>query len=195
MAAGMDTSINWTFNMVDNVSGTTKQMAESQNQLAGSASAAKASMDSQNISFLAQTAAVMATYSGVRQLTSSLTELGLVSENDAVKLQKLNATLGLVAGGFQLMKGATQIIKMLTQAEIGLAAVESFRAVLNSPAKIALVGAGLGLAAGVGAALLATGGSGGGGGTTVNQTINFSGGAASDQRSVARDTFEAMGGF
>lgn len=194
--AGMDTSINWTFNMVDNVSGTTKQMADSQAQLAGNASAAKASIDSQNISFMAQTAAVMATYGGVRRLTSSLTELGLVSDGNAAKLQKLNATLGLVAGGFQLMKGATQIIKMLTQAEIGLAAVESFRAVLNNPAKIALVGAGLGLAAGVGAALLATGGgSGGGGGTTVNQSITFNGGSTQDQRTVARDTFEAMGGF
>ncbi|HOO04519.1 MAG TPA: hypothetical protein PLJ11_07360 [Methanomassiliicoccales archaeon] len=195
MAAGMDTSINWTFNMVDNVSATTKQMADSQAQLAGNASAAKASIDSQNISFIAQTTAVMATYGGVRRLTSSLTELGLVSEGDAVKLQKLNATLGLVAGGFQLMKGATQIIKMLTQAEIGLAAVESFRAVLNNPAKIALVGAGLGLAAGVGAALLATSGGGGGGGTTVNQTITFEGAATQDQRSVARETYEAMGGF
>jgi len=195
MAAGMDTSINWTFNMVDNVSATTKQMADSQAQLAGNANTAKASIDSQNISFIAQTTAVMATYGGVRRLTSSLTELGLVSEGDAVKLQKLNATLGLVAGGFQLMKGATQIIKMLTQAEIGLAAVESFRAVLNNPAKIALVGAGLGLAAGVGAALLATSGGGGGGGTTVNQTITFEGAATQDQRSVARETYEAMGGF
>lgn len=193
--AGMDTSVNWTFNMVDNVTTTTKQMADSQGQLASTAATAKASVDSQNISFIAQTAAVMATYSGMRRLTSSLTELGLVSDADAAKLAKLNATVGLVAGGFQLLKGATQIIKMLTAAEVGLAAVESFRAVLNNPAKAALVGAGIGLAAGVGTALLATSGGGGGGGTTVNQTVVFEGSQTSDQRSVSRDVFESMGGF
>jgi hypothetical protein len=181
--------------MADNVTTTTKQMADSQGQLANSAATAKASVDSQNISFIAQTAAVMATYSGMRRLTSSLTELGLVSDADAAKLAKLNATVGLVAGGFQLLKGATQIIKMLTAAEVGLAAVESFRAVLNNPAKAALVGAGIGLAAGVGTALLATSGGGGGGGTTVNQTVVFEGSQTSDQRSVARETYEAMGGF
>jgi hypothetical protein len=191
----MDTSVNWTFNMVDNVTTTTKQMADSQGQLASTAATAKASVDSQNISFIAQTAAVMATYSGMRRLTSSLTELGLVSDADAAKLAKLNATVGLVAGGFQLLKGATQIIKMLTAAEVGLAAVESFRAVLNNPAKAALVGAGIGLAAGVGTALLATSGGGGGGGTTVNQTVVFEGSQTADQRSVSRDVFESMGGF
>lgn len=193
--AGMDTDVRWNFQMVDGITSTTKQMADSQGQLANSAASAKSTVDSQNISFIAQTAAVMATYSGMRRLTSSLTELGLVSEADAAKLAKLNATVGLVAGGFQLLKGATQIIKMLTAAEVGLAAVESFRAVLNNPAKAALVGAGIGLAAGVGAALLATSGGSGGGGTTVNQTVVFEGSQTSDQRSVSRDVFESMGGF
>ena len=193
--AEMDTGVSWTFTMVDNVTTTTKQMADSQTQLSNNASAAKASVDSQNIAFIAQTAAVMAAYSGMRRLTSSLSELGLVSDNDAAKLNKMNAAVGLVAGGFQLLKGATQIIKMLTAAEVGLAAVESFRAVLNNPAKAALVGAGIGLAAGVGAALLATSGGGGGGGTTVNQTVVFEGSQTSDQRSMSRDVFESMGGF
>ena len=193
--AEMDTGVSWTFTMVDNVTTTTKQMADSQTQLSNNASAAKSSVDSQNIAFIAQTAAVMAAYSGMRRLTSSLSELGLVSDSDAAKLNKMNAAVGLVAGGFQLLKGATQIIKMLTAAEVGLAAVESFRAVLNNPAKAALVGAGIGLAAGVGAALLATSGNGGGSGTTVNQTVVFEGSQTSDQRSMSREVFESMGGF
>ena len=101
-------------------------------------------------------------------------------------------TTGLVVGGFQMMKAITPIIEGLRTAELGLAAVETFRSVLNNPAAIALVGVAAGAALGVGAMMLTNNNSNQ---TTVNQTVVFSGGESSDQRSTARATYEAMGGF
>jgi hypothetical protein len=97
-----------------------------------------------------------------------------------------------VVGGFQMMKAVTPIIEGLRTAELGLAAVETFRSVLNNPAAIALVGVAAGAALGVGAMMLTNNNSNQ---TTVNQTVVFSGGESSDQRSTARATYEAMGGF
>jgi hypothetical protein len=149
----------------------------------------------QNIAFMTQQIAVMSTYRGMTRLTSSMHELGLISDSTAAFMQKVNAAVGLVVGGFQLLRGAIQIVTMLRSATVGLAVAETYLSVLRKgPMAVALVGAGIGAAAGIGGYLL---GQGQGSSQTVNQTVNFPEGGAgtTEQRAAARDTLEIMGGL
>jgi len=136
-------------------------------------------VDSQKIAFIAQIAAISAVYGGMNMLKTSMTDLGIISEEQAKTFQKINATVGLVLGTFQLVRGAVEIVNTLKTAEIGLALVESYRAVLNNPAKIALVGAGLAATAGVGGYLVGQNNANKSNtvnnksSTTNNNTINF----------------------
>jgi len=149
--------------------------------------------DSANISFIKQIATVRALHGGLGSITSGMETLGLISDDTAAALNKVNAAVGIVAGSFQLLKAGQAILETLKVTELGLAAVETFRSVLNNPAAIAIVGMAAGAAIGAGAALYSQSSSS----TTVNQTVNFNGGSASaaDQRSTSRAVFEAAGGF
>jgi hypothetical protein len=171
---------------VDNVTPVTDKIAANQERVISAS-------DSANISFIKQIATVRALHGGLAGITSGMETLGLISDDTAASLNKVNAAVGIVAGSFQLLKAGQAILETLKVTELGLAAVETYRSVLNNPAAIALVGVAAGAAIGAGAALYANNSSS----TTVNQTVNFNGGAASvaDQRSTSRAVFEAAGGF
>jgi hypothetical protein len=128
-------------------------------------------------------------YHGMTRLTNSFTHLGLISDGTAASLERMLNMVGLVVGGFQLMKGAIKIVESLWASTAGLAIVETYRSVLNKgPAAVALAGAGLGIAAGVGGYLL------GANSTNVNQTVNFNGQTGSSSKAAARESLELMGG-
>jgi len=191
-----DQSISWTFNLIDNVTPTVENIQASQGQLAVSTQKATQTIDSQNISWLKQMAAVTATYMGMRRLTSSLIELGLVSDKDAKLLHQMTAAIGLVAGGYQLLKGGVAVINALRASTVGLAAIETYRSVLSrGPVAVGLVAAGLGIAAGVGGYFLGQSAASQTSQTQVTQNITFGGGAGrADQRATARETIAVMGG-
>jgi hypothetical protein len=158
---------------------------------------ATSSVMAQNVQWLKNMDQVTKVSSGLRRLTSGMSELGLISEQDEASLQKLNAAVGLVVGTYQLFKGVVGVVNMLRTSEIALAAVETYRSVINSKgAQLALVGVGVGAAAGI-VGYLAGQSSGGGGGSssqTVNQTVTFEGGASSDSRAMGRELLDVMGG-
>ena len=152
-----------------------------------------AGLQSQQITFIAQVTAVRAIHSGMLGITNSFQELGLINAQTANDLKMLTAAVNIVLASFQLLKGVTEIIDMLKDAEIAEAAVASYRAVLANPLAIGLVSAGLGAAAGVGAyAMMQPAPSQQ---TTVNQTVNFAGTATSDTRSAAVWFVGSDGGF
>lgn len=187
--------ISFTFTAIDNATPTLQSVANATRSVADSTENASKKVDSMNISFMTQMIAVMGVYAGIRRIGFSLHELGIMNDATMIKFQKLTAVLGLVVGTFQLLRGAQKVITALTASERGLAIVETYRAVLNSPAKAALVGLGIGLAAGVGGYLLMNAlGNGGGGGTEVTQNVTFGSYNMPDQRETARGTLQIMGG-
>lgn len=177
--------------------------ADSAQRMAATQMEAKAATDrttqavtSQNVSWLKNLAAVSALSIGMRRLTSSMTELGLISEEDERKLQKVNAAVGLVVGTYQLFKGVTAIVNALRGSVIALAAVETYRSVINSKgASLAIVGLGVGAAAaGAGYLYGQSQRAAPAPVTTVSQSIVFEQGASSEQRAMGRELLSIMGG-
>ena len=191
----MDTeTLTYVLEAVDNVTPTVDRIVDAQGNLKDSAEVAQQAIDSQSISFLKQMQVATGLHRGLGMLIRSSQTLGLINAETAKSFEMVNAAVGLVAGSFQMLKAGQQIVRALTSAELGLAAVESFRSVLHNPAMMAVVGMGIGAAAGVGAMSLMGGGGGGGSSTSVNQTIVF-GSNSSSERSMARASFDAAGGF
>ena len=191
----MDTeTLTWVLLADDQVTPVVNRIVDAQGNLKSSAEEAQKSIDSQSISFLKQMQVATGLHRGLGMLIRSSTELGLINEQTAKSFEMVNAAVGMVSGTFQMLKAAQQIVGALTSAELGLAAVESFRSVLHNPAMMAVVGMGIGAAAGVGAMSL-MGGGGGSSSTSVNQTVIFGNGSASDQRSMKKAAYEGAGGF
>jgi len=180
-------SLAYTFTAYDSLSPTLDRITAANQNLAGATSDASKSTMQQSLAFLTQVGAVTAAYAGMRRLTSSFAELGIISEQDAAAMGRLNAMVGIVVGGFQLLRGAVQIVNSLKAASAALAVVETYRAVLQKgPAAIALAGAGMGIAAGVGGYLL-------GSTNNNNQTNNFAGQANTNTKTAARESLALMG--
>lgn len=172
---------------VDGASLQAPRIAEGQRQIAESAQQAKASLDSTTLSFVAQLAAAQALKSGIDGVRQGLVALELVDDKTAKSLEKVSAATNVVIGTFQLYKGLQPVLAATKASLLSLAAVETYRSVLSSPWKLALVGAGLGAAAGIGGMLMTQNNS-----TTVEQSIVFGGGTSNDQRSMQRDMYEGM---
>jgi len=187
----MEESVTFTYRVQDNISKPSNEAADAQRQLGAQTEDTTRKTDSQRISFMTQIVAVTALHRGLSNINSGLQELGILSGGAAVFMNKLNSIVQVTAGGFQLFKGAAQIVNMLTKAEIGLATVRTYNAVLSNPARVAVAAAGLAVAGGVAGYLMG----GANKGTTVNQQVNFSGQMSqTDQRSIQRDSMEVMGG-
>jgi hypothetical protein len=174
------------------VSGDAAAASAVQKELTDNTNKATVAVDKQTLSMVAQVTAVTAVYRGLNMLSGSMTELGIISEEDAKKFNDLNAAVGLVVGTFQLFKGIVYIVQALQAAEVGLASVETYRSVLASKGTTALVAAvGIGAAAGVGGYFLGQQSSQQ---TTVNQTVNFAGQSNASQRQTAYETLDILGG-
>lgn len=185
--------VTYILEAVDGVTPVTDKVAAGQREVAAGAQQAQAAVDSASLSFVKQLAAASALRQGISGISSGLDTLGVISDDTAASLRKVSAATGVVIGGFQMLRAVTPLIEALRNAELGLAAVETFRSVLHNPAAMALVGVAAGAALGAGAMLLTNDNRSS---TTVNQTVVFSGGGETvDQRSTSRAVFEAMGGF
>jgi len=191
----MERTLTYRFEMVDNVSKVAADGTAAQTGLGAAMDATTAKQNTQTLSFLKQMTALSGLRRGFSSLTSGLVELGLVSKDQAAAFMKMNAALGIFIGTAQLIKGVIALINMMRAAEVALAGVETYRAVLKNPAMMAVAIMGIG-AAGAAAGFLAgkKSGSGGGGGTTVNQNLSFYGGDMTAHRGVARDSLSVMGG-
>ena len=191
----MDTeTLTYVLEAVDNVTPAVDRIIDAQGNLTDSTEAAQRAVDSQSISFLKQMQVATGLHRGLGMLIRSSETLGIINADTAKSFEMVNAAVGMVSGSFQMLKAAQQIVQALTSAELGLAAVESFRSVLHNPAMMAVVGMGIGAAAGVGAMSLMNNNTTNNS-STVNQTVVFGPGSSSDQRSMAKASYDAAGGF
>ena len=192
MAMGGDQQmvISYMWEVIDNISQTAEEMKARLGDLEKQNLSTKASVDSQNISWMTQVMAVTSVHRGISMLTSSMKELGLLSDKDYQTMMKFNAAVGLVVGAFNLFKGVVRIIQMVQAAEVALASVETYRTVLASPGMIAVVGTALAAAGGVAGYYMGSQGN-----TNVQQNITYSGWQSpQDRRSSAKDAMIMMGG-
>ncbi len=166
----MDREVKYTFTMVDNVSSTAQDMQDSvgkaneavkeasteQTKLRTEADATTQAFTRQEAQFVKQVAVLMSVKTAVASVTNGLISLGVVSGDDAVKLQKLNAGFQVLTGFATGIKALQAISESLKASEMGLAVIETFRSVMNSPWKAGLVGLGVGAAGGAMAAMMSS---------------------------------------
>lgn len=188
----MDEEIRYTLNLVDNISPSLARIEASQGKFASQMQMTTQQSDSQRISFLAQVGAVRSIDIGFRGLAGVIVETGLVSDKTAKSLHTVSLAVHGVSSAFQLLKGARMGLLMLHAAEVRLAGVETYRSVLLSPGKLALVGLALGASAAAAGYYAGRGSSK----TTVTNNITFSppGDTASSQREMAKGTLSIIGG-
>jgi hypothetical protein len=188
-----DGMLVYVLDAIDNVTPVTDKVSAGQDQVASAARSAQDAIDSESIAFVKQLSQVSALRHGMVSLTNGAETLGLVSDSTAKKLDMVNASAGMLVGTFQLFKAVQPILNGIKITELEIAAIETFRSVLHNPLAMAAVGVAAGAAMGVGGMMAFSNNSSNS--TNVNQTIVFGSGSSSDQRSTARASFEAMGGF
>jgi len=187
-----DIPINFTLDLVDNISATVNRVEQSVGKLDRKIDALDTSTTEQNVGFMAQVRAVRSIDMGFRGLVNVGSELGLVSGGLEKGLRGVSTAIHGVSSAFQLLKGARQVLIMLRSAEVGVATVEAFRAGLKG--KIGLVIVGLSAAAAAGGYL--AGQASTNNNTTNNTSVTFNPYAnQSDQRATARQTLDVMGAY
>ena len=127
------------------------------------------SMDRQakQIDIMTQLTTIMGMREGVSAVTGGLIGLGVVAGEDAEQLNRINAAFSLFAGAITMIKTLQAVTTTLNAVEGTGAVITAFRAAVSNPMGIALVGAGLGAAAGVAGALMLSSS------TTNNTTTNI----------------------
>jgi len=190
----MERTLTYRYEIVDNVTQVANAGTDAQGRLNASMETGISLQNTNTLAWLKQMTALSSLRRGLSGITMGLVEFGIIGKQGEAVMRKLTAGVSLFVGTAQLIKGVVAIINMLRAAEVGLAAVETYRAVLKNPAMLAVTVAGVGAAAGIGG-YLAGKNSGGGGGTTVNQNLTFVGGDASAARGMARESLEVMGGY
>jgi len=195
--ADLEFNLQYRFDMVDNVTPTSRKGMTAQKELQTTLDQTHTKMMEQTTQFISNVMALSALEGGVNALAESFVKLGIVTDEGAEKMRMVAAGVKLFTGSAQIIQGLVGVMNLLRTTEIGLAVVETFRSVLANPAKMALIGVGLGTAAGVGYWLGSEhgGGGGGGGGTSVTQNITFTNASGSDARGTARESLEIMGGY
>lgn len=196
MASNLDRSVIYTYKLESNVSEASSEISASSEEaeakvtslktsedgLQTSTKGATAALTNQQKQLAVQVTALMAVKESVSAVTSGLISMGLVSGEDAKKLQLLNAGFQTLCGFATGIKALMLINETFNLSLLKGAILSTFSAVLESPWKLALVGAGVGAAVGVAAAFGAQGGS-----TTNNTQIvieDSSGGKAATANGI-----------
>ncbi len=170
--------------------GGAEEQAAAQEHLAEATDRATQATNTQRLGFVTHMEAVRGLRIGVSSFAMSMETLGFVSDKSAEQLRKVSAGLAGIIGMYQMFRSAIWITNQLRDAEIGLAVVETFRAVLKNPAALAIVGVAGGAAIGATAAMMSRPSQ-----TQVQttQTVNFVGGETVDRRQIASDALRMMG--
>ena len=166
----LNKTIIYAFKLEDNVTSTAKSMSEAteeagkdiddlnakQQQAQMEADQTKRKLDSQQLSVLTQLTAMMGLREAVSATTSGLIGLGVVTDSQAESLNKVNAAFSIFAGAVTTLKSVQAVMTTLNGATAVNAALNAFNAVLQSPAKLAVVGLAAGAAIGAAGAYLIT---------------------------------------
>lgn len=183
MASEQDRTIIYTFQTRTNIKETTQEIKDGtdesktaleettvkQEELKTATDNTTQALTKQQGQLLAQVTTLMAVKSAVSGVTNGLIQMGLVSGEDAEKLKVVSAGLNVVCGFATGIKALALAQESFNLASLKTAIVSTYNSIIESPWKLALVGAGVGAAVGVTAALMSQSGSSSS--STVNNII------------------------
>lgn len=124
-------------------------IASSQGEAQAAIRETNAEMDVQGIKVTNQLVAIGALKGGVSAMIGGVQQLGIVSDDTAQVLGKINAAFGIMAGAAGTIKAIQGAMAALNVATAINASLNSFNAVLQNPAMLAGVGLAAGAAIGV----------------------------------------------
>ena len=127
----------------------TQAIATSQADARTEIQATSAEMDAQSSKITSQLVAIGALKGGVSAMIGGVQQLGIVSDDTAQVLGKINAAFGIMAGAAGTIKAIQGAMAALNVATAINASLNSFNAVLQNPAMLAGVGLAAGAAIGV----------------------------------------------
>ena len=178
----LNKNIVWAFTLEDNVSTAAKRMSDAasqadadldnleakQAQTRDSVDRTEQKLQSQQLTVVTQLTALMGFREAVSAVTGGIIGLGIVSDETAVNLNKINAAFSIFAGAVSTIKAVQAVMTTLNGATALNAVLNSFNAVLQSPAKLAVVGLAAGAAVGAAGAFLMTNNTTNNSSTTIN---------------------------
>lgn len=179
--------VSFSFNLVDNVTPASDRMSAAQEKLTSKAKMTTDAFDEQRIKNIETLASLNAFRSGIRQMTSSMHELGIVDDATYTSLNKVVAGITLVTSTAEAIKGLVAIMKLLRTATATNAVAAVFAAFAENPLLGAATFAGAGIAAGYMVSSLNQSTGSVSNSTTNNSTsINVYGTPSSGQRIVSQ---------
>lgn len=197
----LNKTIIYAFKLEDNVTSTARQMSQAteeagkdlddlntkQQQTQLEIDQTKKKLDTQQLSVLTQLTAIMGLREAVSATTSGLIGLGIVTDEQAEALNKLNAGFSIFAGVVTTLKSVQAVMTTLNGATAVNAALNAFNAVLQSPGKMALVGLAAGTTIGAAGAFLVTNNNSST--STTNITVD-----SSTPKQAQSEIFQVVGG-
>lgn len=181
--------IEYRFILTDNVTSTAEKATVAEEGMKKSVEDTQTAVRNTDISLIKSLTVMGAMKESVIGITNELHVLGIVEDAQYQSLRKVTAAFSLLVDGARAVKSVIAVMDTLKATEFGLAAIETYRAVLNNPAMAATAIVAAGVAGGIGGFLVA------GGGKSITQNINF--GSRSEDvhtRSAQRSAMEAAGG-
>lgn len=156
-------TVTFTYKLINNVSETAEKISqdvgsagkiveettEKEKTLSVEVDKTNAKLSNQQDVLLKQVVGFLAIGRSVSMISSSLKTMGLISDETALKLQKIVAGFQLINGMVTGLKALQLVAKTLQSTEAGTAVIETYRAVLSNPLKTALVGAAIGASVGI----------------------------------------------
>jgi hypothetical protein len=194
MGPSLETTIEYKYQMVNNINEISMENKAAQEELQSTIKDTTKDMNSQTLDFVENVLIVQSLASGITALSSAFDVLGILNDKQLERLNKMVAVTRLFTGSAQAILGLVGVVKLLRNAEIALAAVETYRKVLHNPASFPLVLAGIGAASLVTGLLIGRSTAGGGGGGDVNQVVNFNTQTNPfERRAAARSALDGVG--
>ena len=145
-----------------------------------------AKRQAEQLDLVAQLTTLMGIREGVSAVTGGIIGLGIVSDETAQDLQKVNAAFSVMAGAITTIKTLQAVMQTLNASEAVGTVLAGLRTALTSPWGAVAVGAGLGAAAGIASSLLMTT-------NNNNVTNNFQIQDTTPQQSVS-EIYQVVGG-
>jgi hypothetical protein len=181
--------IEYRFILTDNVTESAEKATGAEREMKKSVEDTQTAVKNSDISLLKSLTVMAALKESVTGVTNELRVLGIVSDAQYQSLRKVAAGFSLLVDSARAVKAVISVMETLKATEFGLAAIETYRSVLNNPAMAGVAIGAAGIAGGIGGFLIA------GGGKTITQNISF--GSRSEDihtRSGQRTAMEAAGG-
>lgn len=196
----LNRTIEYVFRISDNVSEKTDAMSSSidragreldslnqkQDETRDKVERTNRDLADQQVGIVTQLTALMGFRESVSAVTGGIIGLGLVSDETAQDLAKVNAAFSIFAGAVTAIKSVQAVMTTLNTATAANAVINTYNAVISNPAMLAGVSIAAGAAAGIAGALLLSSSN-----TTNQTTINFQ--DSTPQQAVS-EVFQVVGG-